>query len=119
MVQKLQCLAQRPQRMRVELAQVAGGESIRQLGTRQPAQNRLAQIGLRHAGHRGVNGRERRRQITTRWFAMRVQHGPAHKAAPHLTPGTNAVAHAQCLLLIRIKVEEAQGADIRTVIDLD
>ena len=61
-VQKRQRLVQCPQAavgLRVERAQVAGGEGILELSACQPAEYRLAQIGLRQAGHRGVHRRER------------------------------------------------------------
>ena len=105
--------------MGIELAQVAGGKGVGQLGPCQAAQHSLAQIGLGHAGHCGVDGGERRGQVTAGRLAMRVQHGPTQKATAQFTTGADAVAHAQRLLLAGVEVKEAQGAEVRAVVELD
>ena len=120
-VQESQRFAQRPDAALarpVQRCKVLGRKGVTQLGARQASQNRLAQIRLRQACHRGVDRRERCGQRPARALIARVHHGAAQKTAAHFAANAQSFAKLQGFDLRGVKTKEAQGAALGAVIHL-
>ena len=116
MMQERQRIAKTPRRGDVISASRTGRKRLREVRPRHPARHRPAQVGLRQPGPRGVNRRQRRRQLAARGMKAGVHHRQAHETTAHLAPRTDAVAHRQRLLLRRVEAEKAQHAGVRTIV---
>ena len=116
LVQKRQHPTHVPLRQQTYFIQKCQGHGVRQIGPRQRALHRPAQISLRQSSRRGVHRRQRLRQQAPGGFEGGVHHLQPHETTPNLAPCANAVAHCQRFLVRGVKAEKAHGAGIAAVV---
>ena len=119
MVQELQTGAQVPGATRIRPIQArrqSRWQGLGQVGVIQPGDHGAAQIGLRQAGHRGVNRRQSAWQLAACGLEAGVHHGQPHEAALHLAAQTQAVAYGQGFLMRGVKAEKSQHAGVRAIV---
>ena len=98
-MQKSQRLTQIPRGLCPQGVQIFSWHGIRQIRMGQATLYGPAQIGLRQACRRRVDGRQRQGQVTLGGLEGRMHHLPSQQATLDLATGTDPVPNGQRFLL--------------------